>query len=267
MGFRIVLFAQFAVGVCAGRVEVAETDGAQPVGAAVPAEHAFEKEFGLRVGAERVGGAVFNQRQLRLRPINGTAGGEDEFADTCIQQRVEKPQVVGYVVPVVFARRCSGFAHVGMRGEQQGPADTVLGNGYADQRGVFDAAFMEGSEADRGTIAGDEVVDDYGFVAGCLQRFSREVDDEACDASYENRFRHSENPQYSQTKKSAAGEGDAPLQLPVLFRLARELFARRAHKNQGAAEQHAQRSGFGGHRVDRLEVEGRRTACVEGEAI
>ncbi len=64
MKLRVVVLAELAVGIGAGRVEVAERHRAYAVGAVVVRQRAFDGELGFAIGVDRARRMIFGDRRL-----------------------------------------------------------------------------------------------------------------------------------------------------------------------------------------------------------
>src|SRR5712691_6463075 len=64
MSFWLMLFADLAVGVGAGGVEIAQRHRAQTIGLPVPVKRALDRQFGLAVRVDRKLGRGFSDRYI-----------------------------------------------------------------------------------------------------------------------------------------------------------------------------------------------------------
>src|SRR5215211_3702573 len=101
-----MIFAE--LGGSARRVEVAQRDVAQPVGAVVTLHDAFHKELRPAVRVSRILRVLFGDGNL-LRLAVGRAGrGEDDLSHTGPDERVEERyallDIINKVAPRVFDR-------------------------------------------------------------------------------------------------------------------------------------------------------------------
>ena len=131
MNLRRVILPDFAVRIGARRVEVAQRDRPQSVGALEMDERALDHELGFAVAVDRLLRVGLGDRRLDRLAVGRTRGREDEGADALGDHGLEHAQRADHVVAIVDGRAADGFADVQKRREVHDGVDAV-----ARQRGA-----------------------------------------------------------------------------------------------------------------------------------
>src|ERR1035441_5625471 len=104
MGLGIVSVTDFAAFVGSGRVEVAERNWPQTIGAAICIEDAFKEQFRFTVRVDGLAAGVFGNRYFLGRAVYRTRGGENKIANTGVHRGVHQRQAILYVVVKILSR-------------------------------------------------------------------------------------------------------------------------------------------------------------------
>ena len=178
MSLGIVPFADFAVRIGAGGVEIAQANRAQAVSPIVPAQGVFQEQLGFRIGAGGILGAILADGKFFADSIDRTTGGEHQGFHAGSEERVEEGDRCANIVAVILGGVPGGFPHMGVRGEQNGAADAVFPHGFPNQRRVRDGALRKRAIADGPAISGDQVVNhdrQHAFPAEGLGRVTANI--------------------------------------------------------------------------------------------
>ena len=93
----IVTLAQIAVGICAGRVEIAQRRVAQAVRCGEIAKHFFDGTFGCAIRIDRCAGGLFRDRHGLWLAIDGRGTGKDERSDTLVDHGTQKRKTAVHI--------------------------------------------------------------------------------------------------------------------------------------------------------------------------
>jgi hypothetical protein len=167
MGFRLVAFAEFALGVGAGGVEVAQTRRLQSVGAVVVLQHLLDEPFAAAVGIDRLFRVCLVDRHVRRLAEDRGGGGEDEATDAVRAHAIEQGLRRGHVVAVVPGRIGHRFADLDEAGEMHHCRRLCFGQHGIDEGRIADVADMQWCAPRCVATAAGKIVRDGDFEA-CL---------------------------------------------------------------------------------------------------
>src|ERR1700736_2479552 len=122
-------------------VEVAQRYKLEPVDFVVPAQHAFEHQFGLAIGIDRPFGQTFINRYSLRRTENGAGGRKNQVSDVQFHHYVQKIYAVGNVVPEILGRVLHRFADEGVGSEVHDGFGTEPRRASFDRRTIAQIAF------------------------------------------------------------------------------------------------------------------------------
>ena len=190
VGFRFVAFAEFALGVGPGGVEVAQADRLQRVGAVVVRKHLLDHPLAAAVGIDR---------RLRVRLVDrhvvGLAedrrgGREDEARHTVLAHAIEQDLRRGHVVAVVLGRVGHRFADLDEAGEVHYRRRFRRAQHGIDEGGIADVADVQRGIADRLAMPAGQIVRHRHGVAGAAQLLDHVRADVTGAADDEDGFGH-----------------------------------------------------------------------------
>ena len=173
MSLRIVLFPDLSVGVCAGRVKIAQGHPAQSVGRPVPVEEPFHHALRLSVRVDGVLEVVFGDGHLPRNPISRAGRGENGVAYSHVDQALEQVQRVRHVIAEILPRAFHGLSHVGAGGKVNHRSHLVGPNHLADQAGVRQVTLNHRAPLHRPTVSGTEIVQNHRLEARARQELRR----------------------------------------------------------------------------------------------
>jgi hypothetical protein len=172
MGFRLVRLSNETARIRAGGVEVAQGDGAKPVGPALGGDHPLGGQFGVAVGTDRRLGVALHDRGLRAaitQPIDRGAGREHQPPDAAFAHDGQERRRAGDIDVPEDVRPLRRASDLDQAGEVDHRLDLVRLDRLTQGRGVADVAMHEGAPLDRFPEAGIEVVENHRRVAPFAQ--------------------------------------------------------------------------------------------------
>src|SRR5216684_3816216 len=92
MSLRIVQFANLAAVIGSRGVEIAQTDRAQSVSAAVSFERVFDKKLRGAIGIDGLTRRLLRNRNLLGDAVHGASGGKHKAADTGVHGAVQEAE-------------------------------------------------------------------------------------------------------------------------------------------------------------------------------
>ena len=87
---RLVPFADFALGIGAGSIEIAQRHPPQPVGLTIPVERTLDRQLGLAVRVDRQLGQGLADRHLGGSAVGRASRGKDDLVDPSLAHRFEQ---------------------------------------------------------------------------------------------------------------------------------------------------------------------------------
>ena len=172
-------------GVGAAGVEIAQRERAKPVGAAIVGEHALDHPFRGAVGIDRRAGVAFGQGLAVGVAVDRAGRGKHQAIAARLAHRFQQRQRAGEVVDVVFLRIGDGLADQARCREVHHRDDVVLREG-ARQRGLVGEVAGHQRAGDELAVAGGEIVENHGVIAGRRQRPAAMRADVARAAGHQN---------------------------------------------------------------------------------
>ncbi|CAB4594766.1 unannotated protein [freshwater metagenome] len=169
----------------AGRVEVPQVHGAQPVGDAVPAEDPLDHRLGLGVDALGVDRGVLGDRHGGRRAVHRAARGEHDLADVGREHRLDEVDGAGDVVEPVLLGPLHRLADVLVGGEVDDGGDAALAAQVGDQRPVADVAHHQVGAEQGGAVAELQGVEDDHVTSAVAQHADGVRADVAGSAGHE----------------------------------------------------------------------------------
>jgi len=157
--FGFVVFAEVAVGVGPGCVEVPEGDGFDSVGLGVAVEEPLDDEFGFAVGAFGACGVAFGDGDAVRLAIDGRAAAEDDLFELVFGEVEELDGAVD-VVPVVLVGVLDALPDADGAREEHEVGGPVVEECEFDVAPVGDVALAEGAVDDGGAVSCAEIVED-----------------------------------------------------------------------------------------------------------
>ncbi len=182
----VVILAELAVGIRAGRVEITQRHREQSVCALEVRQRTLDRELGLAVAVDRLLRMGFGNRRFDRLAVGRAGGREDEPGDRLGRHRLEDAQRAADVVAVVARRFAHRFADVEIGREVHHRLDPVSADRRPDCAGIQDVSFDQLAVAHRLTVAGAEVVVDDRLVAAARERLAGVAADVAGAAGYEH---------------------------------------------------------------------------------
>ena len=165
VGFGVVAFAQFAFGVGAGGVEVAQAYGLESEGAVVAGQGLFHHPFGDAVGVDGARGVGFVDGHVVGLAEEGGGGREDEALDVVRDHGVEQVEGVAEVVAVVEVGPRHRFAHLDGGGEVHDAGKGMAPEELVECGAVGKVGLDEFAADDGVAMAGGEVVEGDDLMA------------------------------------------------------------------------------------------------------
>ena len=89
MRLRRMVLADLTVGICAGRVEVAQRGPTQAVRLAIPFQHLFHKQFRVPIRVNRLLRMQLGNWQFNRIPVRGTRRGKNDHLYLAVHHRVQ----------------------------------------------------------------------------------------------------------------------------------------------------------------------------------
>src|SRR5882672_12411586 len=117
MRLGVVQFADLAVFIGAGSVEVAEADIVKVVSTTVSFESIFEGQLGGAVGVYGLAGRLFRDGNLVGHDVDGAGGRENELPHLGIDDSIEQGERSHNVVLKIFSRIGDRFADISVGGK------------------------------------------------------------------------------------------------------------------------------------------------------
>ena len=118
MGLRVVSFADLALRVCAGRVEIAQERGSQAVSTACIAHDLFHHVLRVPVRIDRLPRPFFVDGSARIRnTVHGASAGNHQLVDLRVAHGREQAERSSHVVAVILEWIGNGFTHIAVSRE------------------------------------------------------------------------------------------------------------------------------------------------------
>lgn len=154
----LVAFTQFALGVGAGRVEIAQAHRLQPVSMVIVGQGLLHHQLAAAVGVDGLSGVrLVDALALRLAK-DCRRGREDEALHVGRQHRIQQRQRVCDVVAVVLGRLRHRFTHLDERCKVHHCIKAVPGEQLAQQGAVTHIALYQFTVQHRIAVAAAQVV-------------------------------------------------------------------------------------------------------------
>src|SRR5262245_24232825 len=204
----IVILPDFALGIRAGGVEVAQRHPPQAVALAIPAQDLFDHQFRFAVGIHRRLWVRLVDRDANRIAIRGTRGREDNPPDSRLAHRVEQVQRADGVGAKVLRRVAHRLADEGIRREMNHGVDWMARKHLAQANGIPQAAALDRSPFHRPVVALTQVVEHDWRMSGCGEELRRVTADVAGAAGHE--YAHGFDYGVSCRTPTAAAPGEEP---------------------------------------------------------
>ena len=195
MRLGLVVLAERAFGIGAGRVEIAQPRAAQPVHAIGPVERALDHVLALAIGRGWLDGIVLADRRVARRAIEVGGAAQHEARDAVAQAGIDQRDAVIGVLDEIPKRVLHALAHQRARGEMQHGVPGLRGQDAVERRDVADRGDVERHAGrHRCTMALAQIVDHRDVDAARPQRAHHMAANEAGAAGHQAATQRGQRP-------------------------------------------------------------------------